>query len=621
MLEKYNMYIITFYSFKGGVGRTFAMVNVGVELVKAGRKVLLVDFDLEAPGIHTFNALRPHDSHKGIVEYITDYTATHMAPNACDYIYEPESMKQFEGRMWIMPAGCGGDVYRQRLSSINWQSLYHDHGGYLLFEDLKAQWKESFSPDYVLIDSRTGHTDIEGICTRQLPNAVVILFFPNEQNLAGLKDVVSDIKTEINRSRKKNDPIKMHFVMSNVPDLDDEEGILRNRVKEFRRVLNCDNPIKIHNYPSLALLNQTIFTLDRSNSRLSKEYRRLKDEIVDHNVEDTEGIVRFLKHLISLADKSLPEKSLLREIGDLEEYLQTIAKIHDKKGEVLFYLGIVRKNQAMLDEAISLFDRSIEAEYDIATGLLERATCYASLNKDKEVIYDIKTALNYSGLHSYEIIRLIHLIGKYCADILEEVLKSPSYSQLEPTEKLRTVGAFLNYPSGRKIALNIYHENVIAPNISDKILRNIQSKLLLKLVETKQFNDAVGLFQQKQSLSENLDIVSEFNYAMAKWANEHIVPRENFERVVKLDNNEVDDANYNQCLSVALWAIGRNEEAMQRIHKAEDQIKDCDPDNTEFSCWQYREVSPEIFLTDCAAIKVLITTGEGQPIFFSEESL
>src|SRR4051794_23443603 len=43
--------IVTFYSFKGGVGRTLALANVGVVLAQGGHRVLVVDFDLEAPGL------------------------------------------------------------------------------------------------------------------------------------------------------------------------------------------------------------------------------------------------------------------------------------------------------------------------------------------------------------------------------------------------------------------------------------------------------------------------------------------------------------------------------------------------------------------------------------------
>ena len=41
---------VTFYSYKGGVGRTSALVNVAVLRAMQGNNVLILDFDLEAPG-------------------------------------------------------------------------------------------------------------------------------------------------------------------------------------------------------------------------------------------------------------------------------------------------------------------------------------------------------------------------------------------------------------------------------------------------------------------------------------------------------------------------------------------------------------------------------------------
>ena len=129
------------------------------------------------------------------------------------------------GPLWIMPAGCQDSSYDARFRSIDWQRLYEDQGGFLFFEDLKVQWSEAFNPDYVLIDSRTGHTDIGGICTRQLPNSVVAMFFPNEQNLRGLTPVVQAIR-EDREGGPLNKRIDLLFVMGNVPDLDDEDAIL-----------------------------------------------------------------------------------------------------------------------------------------------------------------------------------------------------------------------------------------------------------------------------------------------------------------------------------------------------------------------------------------------------------
>ncbi|MBR1199537.1 AAA family ATPase [Bradyrhizobium sp. AUGA SZCCT0158] len=46
--------IVTFYSYKGGVGRSMALANVAVLLARQGKKVLMVDWDLEAPGLENY---------------------------------------------------------------------------------------------------------------------------------------------------------------------------------------------------------------------------------------------------------------------------------------------------------------------------------------------------------------------------------------------------------------------------------------------------------------------------------------------------------------------------------------------------------------------------------------
>ena len=46
--------VVTFYSFKGGTGRTMALANVAWILAANGKRVLVVDWDLESPGLHRF---------------------------------------------------------------------------------------------------------------------------------------------------------------------------------------------------------------------------------------------------------------------------------------------------------------------------------------------------------------------------------------------------------------------------------------------------------------------------------------------------------------------------------------------------------------------------------------
>jgi Mrp family chromosome partitioning ATPase len=80
--------IITFYSYKGGTGRSMALANVAWILASAGKRVLTIDWDLEAPGLHRYfqpfltdKELSGQES-QGVIEMAIDYAARAAAPTA-----------------------------------------------------------------------------------------------------------------------------------------------------------------------------------------------------------------------------------------------------------------------------------------------------------------------------------------------------------------------------------------------------------------------------------------------------------------------------------------------------------------------------------------------------------
>src|SRR5690349_1930475 len=117
------MFVVTFYSFKGGVGRTLAAVNAGAELAQRGRRVLLVDFDLEAPGLLTFGLFDHGNQNPGLVDYVCRYIATNKAPDVGDYLTRA-TRRVGNGEMWLMSAGRQDATYAERLQSIDWPQLY-----------------------------------------------------------------------------------------------------------------------------------------------------------------------------------------------------------------------------------------------------------------------------------------------------------------------------------------------------------------------------------------------------------------------------------------------------------------------------------------------------------------
>ena len=188
--------------------------------------------------------------------------------------------------------------------------------------------------------------------------------------MRGLTKVVRDIRAEAEGPRKKE--IELHFVMSNVPDLDDEDRILESKIKAFQNQLGFKRePMIVHRYNSLALLNQVVFTKDRPRSRLAQEYRDVVQEIVMLNPADREGALNYMN---SIREGELDNMDFIRRTRrrgmeseppqQTDRKLQQIEDAHSDDGEVLVKLGRLRRALGKPEQSELLFDRAIEAGYD-----------------------------------------------------------------------------------------------------------------------------------------------------------------------------------------------------------------------------------------------------------------
>lgn len=180
--------VVTFYSYKGGVGRTFALASIGASLAKWGYKVLCIDWDLEAPGLHLYYEPWIRNSHQpGLTELIEAYISgdSYAWQDFVTEVHFPDAREP----LMLMPAGLQNETYVGRMQALNWPDLYEHHNLGKFLEDSRNEWKQEF--DFILIDSRTGITDIGGICTVQLPDFLVLLFTANHQNLNGAYNVIN----------------------------------------------------------------------------------------------------------------------------------------------------------------------------------------------------------------------------------------------------------------------------------------------------------------------------------------------------------------------------------------------------------------------------------------------
>ncbi|WP_250283229.1 MULTISPECIES: FxSxx-COOH system tetratricopeptide repeat protein [unclassified Frankia] len=210
--------IVTFYSYKGGVGRTMAVANVAWILASAGRKVLVVDWDLEAPGLRSY--LHPFflDSDaatdiEGVVDMVQGYvSAAWYDPRAdrADLRREFAAVDQRVihlqlarhsgwGSIDFLGPGRQGGSYEATIASLPWSALYDNLRGRRFFQDMRANMLAG-GYDYILVDSRTGLGDSASICTKLLPDVVVLGFTMNSQSIIGAANVVTDIENHLDRA-------------------------------------------------------------------------------------------------------------------------------------------------------------------------------------------------------------------------------------------------------------------------------------------------------------------------------------------------------------------------------------------------------------------------------------
>ena len=208
--------VITFYSYKGGTGRTMAMANIACLLARRqgeGRGVLMVDWDLEAPGLHRFfegkftnqfaDARLPDqafDEYPGLIELFQELgkrvrSATSPGDaqdeDGANEIISSIGLKRFVLQtdipsLFLMKAGSFNENYSKRVNTFQWEELFNRSPWLirLLVEHLAGLFQ------YVLVDSRTGLTDTSGICTKLIPEKLVVVFTPNRQSLTGVTQLV-----------------------------------------------------------------------------------------------------------------------------------------------------------------------------------------------------------------------------------------------------------------------------------------------------------------------------------------------------------------------------------------------------------------------------------------------
>ena len=176
---------VVFYSMKGGVGRSTAVAACASALAQAGRQVLVVDLDLESPGLSS--SLLPSDRQPAFG--ITDWLVEDLVNNG-EAVSDALSglctlSSASSGEIRVVPAhGRKPGEYLSKLGRI-WMPKFVQGGGRQIWserlERLVRELEQRHKPDIVLIDARAGIDEVSSACVTDLGAWRIYLFALDSQ--------------------------------------------------------------------------------------------------------------------------------------------------------------------------------------------------------------------------------------------------------------------------------------------------------------------------------------------------------------------------------------------------------------------------------------------------------
>jgi hypothetical protein len=169
---------VVYYSIKGGVGRSTALAASAWALAEAGKRVLVLDLDLESPGLSS--SLLPPDRQPAFG--ITDWLVEDLLGNGGAVIQDLYALSPLSrnGEIVVVPAhGCDPGEYISKLGRV-WMPSFQADGSRQMWSArlnrLLGELERRHQPEIVLIDSRAGIDEIASACVTDLGAKTIYLF-------------------------------------------------------------------------------------------------------------------------------------------------------------------------------------------------------------------------------------------------------------------------------------------------------------------------------------------------------------------------------------------------------------------------------------------------------------
>jgi len=250
--------IISVHSFRGGTGKSNTTASLAALLAQDGRRVGVIDTDIQSPGIHVLFGLDEEEMKFALNDYLWGNCTIEEAAVDVTERLGPS----IKGRIFLIPSSLkAGEIARVLREG-------YDMG---LLSDGFQELVSGLSLDVLIIDTHPGLNE-ETLLSIAISDALALIMRPDSQDYQGT-GVTVDVAQKLGVPR-------LLLVVNKVPAAFSEAGVLK-RVQE---TYNCEvGAVLPHSDEMMTLASSDIFALRFPDHLVTKRLRALADRLVEED--------------------------------------------------------------------------------------------------------------------------------------------------------------------------------------------------------------------------------------------------------------------------------------------------------------------------------------------------
>jgi septum site-determining protein MinD len=246
--------IISLHSFRGGTGKSNATANLAALLAQQGKRVCVIDTDIQSPGIHVLFGLEGEN----IASSLNDFLWHGRAIEDVAIDVTPIAVRERSGQIYLVPSSIKpGEISRVMREGYDARQL--TEGLRRLLTQLKL--------DYLLIDTHPGLGQ-ETLLSLVISNTVIIVLRPDQQDYEG-----TGITVRIARELKVPNIVLM---VNKTPGSLNPDAL----AEQVEQAYGCRVAAVIpHSDEMMELASRGLFSLEQPSHPISEQYRHIASKL------------------------------------------------------------------------------------------------------------------------------------------------------------------------------------------------------------------------------------------------------------------------------------------------------------------------------------------------------